>query len=94
MRKTGNGEHANLDKFIESLKTVVHDGQELLKSGAQQARQRATLGAQVTDRQVHDHPYQSIGIIFGVGVLVGVLASGLMHRGVGREEEEYEEAEG
>ena len=90
MRKTGNGEHANLDKFIEDIKTVVQDGQQLLRAGAQQARQRASLGAQVTDRRVREHPYQSIGIVFGIGILVGVLASGLLR---GEREEEYEEAE-
>jgi len=90
MRKTGNGEHANLDKFIEDIKTVVQDGQQLLRAGAQEARQRASLGAQVTDRRVREHPYQSIGIVFGIGILVGVLASGLLR---GEREEEYEEAE-
>ncbi len=90
MRKTGNGEHPQLDKFLDDIKTVVQDGQELLKAGAQQARHRATMGAQLTDRRVREHPYQSIGIVFGLGILVGVLASSLMRGG---HEEEYEEIE-
>ncbi len=89
MRKTGNGDHANLEKLLDDIKTVVHDGQELLKAGASQARRRAVLGAQVTDRQVREHPYQSIGIVLGLGILIGVLASSL----IGRAHEEYEEVE-
>jgi ElaB/YqjD/DUF883 family membrane-anchored ribosome-binding protein len=92
MRKTENGEHPHLDKFLDDLKTVVQDGQKLLKAGAEEARQRATFGARVTDRKVREYPYQSIGIVFGLGILVGVLASGLM-RGGSLEEEEYEEVE-
>jgi ElaB/YqjD/DUF883 family membrane-anchored ribosome-binding protein len=93
MRKTGNGQHPHLDKFLDDLKTVVQDGQELLKVGTEQARQRAVFGAQVTNQKVRQYPYQSIGIVFGLGILVGVLASSFMH-GSSSEEEEYEEAEG
>jgi ElaB/YqjD/DUF883 family membrane-anchored ribosome-binding protein len=89
MRKTGNGDHVSVEKFLEDIKAVVQDGQELLKVGATQAKRRAVLGAQVTEKQVREHPYQSIGIVFGLGILVGVLASSLM----GRSHEDYEEAE-
>jgi ElaB/YqjD/DUF883 family membrane-anchored ribosome-binding protein len=89
MRKTGNGDHVNIEKFLDDIKTVVHDGEELLKLGAGEARRRAVLGAQVTDRRVREHPYQSIGIVFGLGILVGVLASSL----IGRGREEFEEIE-
>lgn len=90
MRKTGNGDHANVEKFLEDIKAVVQDGQELLKTGASEAKRRAILGAQVTERQVREHPYKSIGIVFGLGMLFGVLASSLIS---GSHEEEYEEAE-
>lgn len=88
MRK-GNGDHRNLDKFLEDIKAVVHDGQELLKSGAVQAKERAVLGARATGRQVKEHPYESVGVVFGLGILVGVLASNLF----GRSHEEYAEEE-
>jgi ElaB/YqjD/DUF883 family membrane-anchored ribosome-binding protein len=32
-----------------------------------------SAGARATDRVIRDHPYESIGIAFGVGVLIGVL---------------------
>ena len=34
---------------------------------------RAREGMKATDRVVREHPYQSIGVAFGVGLLIGVL---------------------
>jgi ElaB/YqjD/DUF883 family membrane-anchored ribosome-binding protein len=89
MQKTGNGNHVRIEQFLDDLKAVVRDGEELLKVGATEAKRRAVLGAQVTDRRVREHPYQSIGIVFGLGLLVGILASSLIRAG-GAEEEEAE----
>jgi len=37
--------------------------------------QRAREGVKATDRLVREHPYQSLGIAFGVGLLIGVLVN-------------------
>jgi len=76
MRKTGNGNSVDLDTFLEDIKTVVRDGQELLKVGAGSVKQKALDGARTTDKAIRQSPYQTIGIVFGVGVVVGLLASG------------------
>jgi len=39
------------------------------------AREKAVECAQATDEAVHEHPYQAIGIAFGVGALIGYLAA-------------------
>jgi ElaB/YqjD/DUF883 family membrane-anchored ribosome-binding protein len=44
------------------------------KLAAQQARQKARESALAADRVVHDHPYQTIGIALGTGLLLGFLA--------------------
>ena len=36
-------------------------------------QEKAVTSARATDRVIRDHPYESIGIAFGVGVLIGVL---------------------
>jgi len=36
-------------------------------------QEKASTSAKATDRVIRDHPYESIGIAFGVGVLIGVL---------------------
>ena len=72
--KTGNGHNVQLEQFIEDLKTVVQDGQKLIRSSASGFKDRAVSSARSTDEMVREHPYQSIGVMFGVGVLVGLLA--------------------
>jgi ElaB/YqjD/DUF883 family membrane-anchored ribosome-binding protein len=44
-----------------------------LKAMLQRAEQKAVERAKAADRIVRDHPYQTIGIAFGLGILLGVL---------------------
>jgi ElaB/YqjD/DUF883 family membrane-anchored ribosome-binding protein len=88
MRKTGNGHNVDIDTFLEDIKTVVRDGQELLKASAGQVKEKAIFGARETDRAIRQSPYQTIGIVFGVGLIVGLLASGAFSSGQEREEED------
>lgn len=85
MRKSGNGHNVDLEQFLTDIKTVVKDGEELLKAGVSEAKQRAITGAKTTNRAVREHPYKTLGIVFGLGLLVGVLATGLF---TGEEEED------
>lgn len=39
------------------------------------AREKVAAGARTTDMAVHDHPYYSMGMALGVGVLLGFLIS-------------------
>ena len=34
----------------------------------------AAEGIKATDRTIREHPYQSIGVAFGLGLLIGVVA--------------------
>jgi ElaB/YqjD/DUF883 family membrane-anchored ribosome-binding protein len=43
------------------------------KEIAGRVKQKAIEGAKATDQAVHEHPYQAIGIAFGVGAIVGYL---------------------
>lgn len=43
------------------------------KSGYAAVQSKTISGAKATDRVVRDYPYQSIGIAFGVGLLLGFL---------------------
>ena len=38
-------------------------------------KEKAVQGAKATDEAVHEHPYQAIGIAFGVGALIGYLVA-------------------
>jgi ElaB/YqjD/DUF883 family membrane-anchored ribosome-binding protein len=37
--------------------------------------EKAVAGAKAADKTIRDHPYESIGVAFGVGLLIGVLVS-------------------
>ncbi len=78
--KTGNGNNVDLERFLEDIKLVVRDGQELLKAGLTGVRERAITGAKTTDRAVREHPYQTLAIIFGLGMAMGLLCSGVFGR--------------
>jgi ElaB/YqjD/DUF883 family membrane-anchored ribosome-binding protein len=51
------------DKLVAELKTVM-----------QRAEQKAVERAKKADRVVRDHPYPTIGLAFGLGLLIGILA--------------------
>jgi ElaB/YqjD/DUF883 family membrane-anchored ribosome-binding protein len=48
---------------------------EEIQNVLKRAQDLATEKAKEVDRAVHQYPYQSIGIAFGIGILVGILAS-------------------
>ena len=48
---------------------------ETTKQKADQLQKKAVAGAKATDRCVRERPYQTIGVAFGLGLLIGVLAA-------------------
>ena len=78
--KVENGQHVALEQLLEDIKVVLRDGQELLKVGMSSVRERARAGAETTDRVVKERPYQTMGLVFGVGILIGLLASTALTR--------------
>jgi ElaB/YqjD/DUF883 family membrane-anchored ribosome-binding protein len=51
-----------LSSALESAKATCHRWEE-----------KAVAGAKVADKTIREHPYESIGLAFGVGLLIGVL---------------------
>jgi len=63
----GNGTHEmrmRLSSAIESAKATYRRMEE-----------KAVAGAKATDKVIREHPYESLGIAFGLGLLVGVLVT-------------------
>lgn len=54
---------ATADRIVNELKTMI-----------QRAEQKAVERAKAADRVVRDHPYPTIGLAFGLGLLIGILA--------------------
>jgi len=53
-----------LEAALESAKEICGRVQE-----------KAIEGAKATDKAVREHPYQAVGVAFGIGLLVGYLLS-------------------
>ena len=51
------------EKLVDDLKAVI-----------QRAEEKAVESAKAADKVVRTHPYQTIGIAFGLGLLIGFLA--------------------
>ena len=48
---------------------------ERAKESCERLQEKAMAGAKATDKTIREHPYQSIGVAFGVGLLIGVLVT-------------------
>ena len=48
---------------------------ESAKVACRRLEEKAKQGAKATDKVIRNHPYQSLGVTFGIGVLIGVLAA-------------------
>ena len=73
--KRGNGDAVGLEQFMDDIKAVVRDGQELLKTGVGTLKERARAGLETTDHLAHERPYKGIALAFSVGVVAGLLAA-------------------
>jgi len=48
---------------------------ESAKASCKKLEEKTIATAKAADRVIRDHPYQTIGIAFGVGLLIGVLVN-------------------
>ena len=55
----------------QRLAAALESGKEIYG----RVREKAVEGVKAADEIVHEHPYQAIGIAFGVGALIGYLVS-------------------
>jgi ElaB/YqjD/DUF883 family membrane-anchored ribosome-binding protein len=55
---------ASLDNVIDKAKDVC-----------ERLQNQTTAAAKATDETIREHPYQALGIAFGLGVLIGALVS-------------------
>jgi ElaB/YqjD/DUF883 family membrane-anchored ribosome-binding protein len=66
-------EHGDNEKH--ELRAKLEAATEKAKEVCKRLQEETIAAAKATDKAVHEHPYQAIGIAFGVGLLMGVLAT-------------------
>lgn len=62
----------SLTERLEAARENLAHVQERVGELCEQARDKVAAGAKVTDKAIRKHPYESVAIALGVGVLVGV----------------------
>ena len=59
----------------QEVRERLTDALDTAKRTCHRLEEKAIEGAKAADRTIRDHPYQSIGVAFGVGLLIGVLVT-------------------
>ena len=70
-------ERGDIEKH--ELRAKLEAAVEKAKAVCERLEEKTVEAAKVTDKAIREHPYQSIGIAFGVGLLIGVLAMRYRH---------------
>lgn len=60
---------------VSELRSRLTAALESAKATCQRLEEKTIAAAKATDQTIREHPYQSIGIAFGLGLLVGVLVA-------------------
>ena len=65
----------DLGERTKEARVRLREALDKAKVSAQELEEKATAGARATDRLVREHPYESMGIAFCVGLLIGVIVN-------------------
>jgi ElaB/YqjD/DUF883 family membrane-anchored ribosome-binding protein len=60
---------------VEDLKARLQTSVGRMKEHYHHAHDKLVDGAKATDKVIREHPYESIGLAFGIGLLIGVLVT-------------------
>ncbi len=63
----------DLSEKAKAARSRLATALESAKVTCTRLEEKTVAAAKATDRVVREHPYQSLGVAFGVGVLLGVL---------------------
>ena len=66
---------ATEDNEKTNIRAKLESAIEKAKDACERLEEKTVAAAKTADKAVRTHPYQAVGIAFGVGLLVGVLAT-------------------
>jgi len=58
---------------LAELRARLSAAMESAKVAADRLQEKTIEAARATDRCIRDHPYQTLGVAFGLGALIGLL---------------------
>src|SRR4051812_21148008 len=72
-RQTGQQVKSTASEMAEAGRETARRFGTAWESTKNNIQEKATTSARATDRAIRDHPYETLGIAFAIGVLLGVL---------------------
>lgn len=76
--RTGNGHHAKFERVCNDVRTVVRDSGALLEQSMHRAKHRAQQAIKETGDLVQERPLEMVAVVFGVGLLAGLVLFSLL----------------
>jgi ElaB/YqjD/DUF883 family membrane-anchored ribosome-binding protein len=70
--------HATADAVGDRAREArgrLSEALDAAKRTCQQLQDKTIEGAKAADELIRDHPYQSLGVVFGLGLLLGVVVA-------------------
>lgn len=64
-----------VDSEKSDIRARLEAAVEKAKAACDRLEEKTVAAAKATDKAVREHPYQAVGIAFGVGILIGVLVA-------------------
>ena len=68
-----NATAGHTEEKVKELRGRLATALESAKATYHRLEDKAVAGAKAADKTIREHPYESIGLAFGVGLLIGVL---------------------
>ena len=65
----------DLGEESRNLRAKLQAAIDKAKAAYERLEEKTVAAAKATDKAVHEHPYHAMGLAFGVGLLIGVLAT-------------------
>jgi ElaB/YqjD/DUF883 family membrane-anchored ribosome-binding protein len=72
---TAGAADSKLDDLRSRLSTAVHNARGTCEKLQGKAAEQIRRGLHETDQTVRAHPWEAVGVAFGIGVVVGILLS-------------------
>ncbi|HEY9154046.1 MAG TPA: hypothetical protein VIM69_02875 [Opitutaceae bacterium] len=69
----GSGVANTSSEVLDDVRSRLSDGLDKLNEYYGTAKEKVVAGARRTDETIRSHPYESLAVALGVGVLVGAL---------------------
>jgi ElaB/YqjD/DUF883 family membrane-anchored ribosome-binding protein len=64
---------ASSANLSQASKAQLESALARMKARGERIKQQAIASARATDRVIRQYPYQSLGVVFGLGIVVGLL---------------------